>query len=323
MIPIGSPEDLTMTLIHQPFDKLFKQSLKERQVALDFFKAHLPAGLYNRIDWKSLTALDKSYLSPALQATHSDLVFSCQIDGKTGYIPLIFLAEHFSMAPEHIAFRFLQYTLSAMEDHLKAGHNRLPLILPICVYHGKQSPFPHSTDIYDEFEDTELARQLVFKPFQLIDLTVLDEEAIQQHGTAALMELLLKRAWVKSLLSTFRQLLESGILKQVLGQTTETYLLSVLNYALHQGDENESVEAFIQLLAKELPERKEMIMTFAEQLRQQGHQEGMQKGIQKGRQEEARAMVQNLRAMGMDNAFIGKVTKLSDEGVTTLLKQTH
>ncbi len=267
-----------MALIHQPFDKLFKQSLKERQVALDFFKAHLPAELHNRIDWKSLTALDKSYLTPALQATHSDIVFSCQIDGKTGYIPLLFLAEHFSTAPEHIAFRFLQYTVSCMEDHLKAGHSKLLLILPICVYHGKQSPFPHSTDIYDEFEDPELARQLVFKPFHLIDLTVLDEETIQQHGTAALMELLLKQAWVKDILSTFRQLIEDGILKQVLDQTTETYFLSVLNYVLNQGEENQSVEACIQLLEKGLPERSEVIMTFAEQLRQQGMQQGMQQG---------------------------------------------
>ncbi|GAM53684.1 putative transposase [bacterium endosymbiont of Mortierella elongata FMR23-6] len=258
-------------------------------------------------------------------------MFSCQIDGKTGYIPLIFLAEHFSTAPEHIAFRFLQYTLSAMEDHLKAGHNKLPLILPICVYHGRPSPFPHSTDIYDEFEDAELARELVFKPFRLIDLTVLNEETIQHHGTAALMELLLKQAWVKDLLSTFRQLLESGILKQVLDQTTETYLLSVLNYAVNQGDENQPVEAFIQLLKKGLPERKEMIMTFAEQLEQrgrqqgleQGRQEGMQQGMQQGRQEEARTIAQNLSAMGMDKAFIGKVTGLSDEDVTTLLKQTH
>jgi len=66
----------------------------------------------------------------------------------------------------------------------------------------------------------------------LIDLTVLDEEAIQEHGAAALMELLLKQAWVKDLLSAFRQLIENGILKQVLDQTTESYLLSVLNLCL-------------------------------------------------------------------------------------------
>lgn len=40
---------------------------------------------------------------------------------------------------------------------------------------------------------------------------------------------------------------------------------------------------------------------------------GRQEGLQQGRQEEARAMAQNLRVMGMDKAFIGKVTGLSDD----------
>lgn len=206
-----------------------------------------------------------------------------------------------------------------MEDHLKAGHDRLPLVLPICVYHGKHSPFPHSTDIYDDFEDAELARELVFKPFRLIDLTVLDEATIKQHGAVALMECLLKHAWIKDFLSIFRQLIENGILKQALNQTTESYLLSVLNYALNQGEEDQPVDAFIQLLSKELPERSEAIMTFAEQLEQRGRQQGMQQG----RQEEARAIVQNMKAIGMDMTFIQKVTKLGPEDIEALLKQTH
>jgi recombination-promoting nuclease RpnB len=43
-----------MTLIHHPHDHLFRLSLKEHQVALDFFKAHLPQRIYDQIDWLHL-----------------------------------------------------------------------------------------------------------------------------------------------------------------------------------------------------------------------------------------------------------------------------
>src|SRR5260364_446349 len=132
-----------MSISHQPHDKYFKASLKERQIAVDFVEIH------------------------------SDIVYRCQFDGKDGYIPILFLLEAFSTAPTHIAFHLLQYVVNLMNDALKAGSKKLPLVLPLCVYHGETSPFPQSTDIYDDFDDPDLARAMMFKPFSLIDLTTL------------------------------------------------------------------------------------------------------------------------------------------------------
>ena len=71
-----------------------------------------------------------------------------------------------------MAFRLLHYIVSLSHEHLQQGHKKLPIILPLCIYHGEVSPYPHSTDLYDNFEDSELARKVAFKPFKLIDLTV-------------------------------------------------------------------------------------------------------------------------------------------------------
>ncbi len=82
-----------MTLLHQPHDRLFKDSLKEKPVAVDFLQAHLPPEIFKRLDLNTLQLTDKSLLTPDLVEIHSDVVYRCQIDGKAGYIPILFLLE--------------------------------------------------------------------------------------------------------------------------------------------------------------------------------------------------------------------------------------
>lgn len=83
-----------MSIISHPHDKFFKGSLKEKPVALDFLKAHLPTDVYQRIDFNILHAIDKSYVTAELREVHSDMVYACQINGKAGYVPLLLLLEH-------------------------------------------------------------------------------------------------------------------------------------------------------------------------------------------------------------------------------------
>ncbi len=94
-----------MTLTHQPHDKFFKASLKERQIAVDFLKAYLPAEIYQRLDLNTLQLIDKSLSMPALKEMHSDIVYQCQLDGQAGYIPIVFSSSTF---PPHLSrWRFI------------------------------------------------------------------------------------------------------------------------------------------------------------------------------------------------------------------------
>jgi predicted transposase/invertase (TIGR01784 family) len=181
-----------MSIIHQPHDKFATISLKQIAIAKDFFKVHLPAEVYQQLDLTSLQSIDKTYISPELQSLQGDIIYRCQINGKEGYIPILLLIEHQSTAAEHMAFRLLQYTVKVMQDHLNAGYDKLPIVLLLCLYHGMQSPYPYSNDIYDDFADIALARQWVFKPFQLIDLTQFTSQELQKHGMAAVMEIFLQ-----------------------------------------------------------------------------------------------------------------------------------
>ncbi|WP_143549587.1 Rpn family recombination-promoting nuclease/putative transposase, partial [Rickettsiella grylli] len=157
--------------IHQAHDKLFKYSLSKKTIAISFLKSRLSSEIYKLINIETLQLTDKSFVLPEFREIHSDIVYQCQINEKKGYI--FFILEHESTAHvELMAFRQLQYTISAMDQYCRQGNKKLPIVLPICVYHGIKSPYPHSQDVYDNFENSQIARQIVFKPFTLIDLTV-------------------------------------------------------------------------------------------------------------------------------------------------------
>jgi predicted transposase/invertase (TIGR01784 family) len=295
--------------IHHIHDKFFKQSLKEKKIALAFLRAHLPPKLYNRIDPNSLVLTDKSFITAEHREIHSDIIYRCTIDGASAY--LFFLIEHESTSNEkYLPLKKLEYCIYAMKDHLKQGHTHLPIIIQICIYHGKESPYPHSTNIYDYFENPRLAREFAFdKSYFLIDLTTLTDEEIKQHDVAALMELLFKHARDRDLLKIFKQARE--LVHWILEEVGYGYFESVIKYLL-RNQKPQKIEKFMGRLIQILPEEKAMIMSIGDALEERGRQ----KGIKQGNLETARRMLHD----GLDKAFIQKFTHLSDEELDKLFE---
>ena len=138
-----------------------------------------------------------------------------------------------------------------------------------------------SNDIYDCFTNPTLAKEQMFKPFQLIDLSIMSDAVIEQHGIAALFETLLKHHQTKRLYQVFERLIAVGVFQQVMEQVhSEHYLEIMLDYTFNYGEEREhAVADIMRLLADATPENKEQIMTVAEQLKQQGIEQGIEQGI--------------------------------------------
>jgi predicted transposase/invertase (TIGR01784 family) len=72
-----------MNSVHQPHDKFFKISMKQKQVAIDFLRSHLPLKVFKLIDCNTLELTSHSFVLPDLQEIHSDLVLSVSIRTKT------------------------------------------------------------------------------------------------------------------------------------------------------------------------------------------------------------------------------------------------
>ncbi|MCF7697682.1 Rpn family recombination-promoting nuclease/putative transposase, partial [Mycetohabitans sp. B2] len=92
----------------------------------------------------------------------------------------------------HMAFRLMRYAIAAMQRHLEAGHDQLPLVIPLLFYHGQVSPYPYSMRWLDSFEVPELASQLYAGGFPLVDVTVIPDDKIITHRRMAMLELLQK-----------------------------------------------------------------------------------------------------------------------------------
>lgn len=298
--------------IHQPHDKLFKYSLSKKTVAISFLKSRLSPEVYKLINIDTLRLTDKSFILPEFREIHSDIIYQCQINRKESYI--FFILEHESTANAQLmAFRQLQYTVSAIDHYIRQGYKKLPIVLPICVYHGVESPYPHSRDCYDDFEDPELARQIVFKPFTLIDLTVLSDEELAT-GPAYLMEMLLKHSRAKNFLSILKQRLT--FIHDLLNPLEKEYRQFVLKYMINETRDEapNAVGQLVQTLSTVFPKEKNMIMTFAQQLRQ----EGLQQGLQQGRREEDLVIAKRLLSMDVKHDLIKKATGLSDQELFAL-----
>ncbi|ELM3737379.1 Rpn family recombination-promoting nuclease/putative transposase [Edwardsiella piscicida] len=285
-----------------PHDSVFKAFLTHPETARDFLSIHLPPALREICDLDTLQLAPGSFVEESLRPYYSDVLYTLKTQGGDGFIYT--LIEHQSRPDKHMAFRLMRYAIAAMQQHLDAGHDTLPLVIPILFYQGQTSPYPYSMAWLQEFANPALARQLYCGDFPLVDITVIPDDDIMQH----------KR---------IRQRDVAELLKQVVtllltGYTTEKQVRTLMNYMFQVG-ETQNPEALLTTLASQVPQHGDMLMTIAEQLEQKGMHKGRQEGIQlgeakgrqEGRQEAQREMARNMLAIGIDHATIMQVTGLT------------
>ena len=121
-----------------PHDAVFKQFLCHPDTARDFLSIHLPAKLQALCNLQTLKLESGSFIETDLRARYSDVLWSLKTAQGDGYIYVVI--EHQSSPDAHMAFRLMRYALAAMQRHLDAGHESLPLVIPMLFYHGMQSP---------------------------------------------------------------------------------------------------------------------------------------------------------------------------------------
>ncbi|EAQ3014242.1 Rpn family recombination-promoting nuclease/putative transposase [Salmonella enterica] len=300
-----------------PHDAAFRSFLANPDVARDFMDIHLPAELRAMCDLSTLHLESGTFVEDDLRQYASDILWSMKTTtGDDGYIHL--LIEHQSGYDKNIAFRQMRYAVAAMQRHLDAGHDKLPLVIPLQFYHGERSPYPHSTNWLHCFSNPEMACKIYTNPFPLVDVTVLDDDEIVNHRRMAALTLLMKHIRQRDMM----ELLDRLSLVMV-GWISPGQVRTLVNYMLQAGD-SPSPE-FMRALAERLPKHEDELMTIAERLEQKGIEKGIEKGIvigenrgmekwlsegeRKATLKIARTMLQN----GLDHNTIMKMTGLTAE----------
>ena len=298
-----------------PHDAVFKTFLRHPETARDFLQIHLPASLRELCDLQTLKLESDSFIEENLRAYYSDVLWSVKTTDGDGYIYVVI--EHQSTPDAHMAFRLMRYAVAAMQKHLDAGHQQLPLVVPMLFYHGATSPYPFSLNWLDEFADPQLAKTLYGCPFPLIDVTVMPDDDIVQHRRVALLELMQKHIRQRDLSG----ITESLAAVVMLGYTNRRQLRMLFHYMLQYGNTAEP-GVFLRRLARRLPQYEETLMSIAQKLKQEGREEGREEGhlegLQEGSRREALRIAGSMLQNGLDKEMVQKITGLSADELQPL-----
>lgn len=298
--------------IYHPHDKYTKSMLSQVEVAKSLIQSHLPSDIVKRIDMDSIQLTNKSFISEELQDMHSDVVYKCNIDNQQGY--LYYEIEHQSTPDEELPLRIFEYNIQLMRQHLNEGNKKLPIIINEVIYAGKTSPYPYSVDIMDMFENPSLARELMFKPPTMTDLTTRSDEELVEEGLAGLMEVMIKQGIVRDHLNWIKKNphLIYDIVNSPFGYTSIVYILTT--------DAVNDPEELKKAIVEAAPNQKETVMTAAQQVRQEWIEVGTEQGMEKGMEKRTLEIAKNMLLKNSDIGFICDITGLSMEQIKSLIK---
>ena len=264
-----------------PHDLLARAYFGDRAVMRRFLEGFLPTELSAALDYDSLEDSKETFLTPGLKKSMGDLVFRCRSRaGDEGSIYILF--EHKSHPDHFCAVQVLRYMALIWEDSLKTpGRKKLPFIIPIVFYHGKEKwtgkplrqLFPQETPFAPYIPDFALL---------LYDLSKVPEETLQAGLTNNAMLLLLKALHdelpARKIAEAF-QLLASAASGRDVAETIRLFFTY-----LEQARPDITPEDIEQEMAA-LPQGDMTMQTFTEYFTAKAFEQGMLAGNAEGKAE--------------------------------------
>ncbi len=309
-------------LIHKN-DEITKSFLTNINVAKEFLTKYLHPTILARCDLCTLSIEPESYIDEELKKRFCDVVYKVALDNDSNSIYVHVLVEQQTKAEKLMPLRILRYTIDIIQKHVnKYGEDvKLPLVIPMVMYNGTQSPYPHTADVRELFVDKDLFDIIGLGKFKLVDLTITSDDELLKHKQLGLVEILLRHAYTRDFINDINVILSAFI--EAAQDGLPKYLFkSALSY-LYNAREQEELQPLAEKLIINLSNYEGVIMTYAETLRQEGRQEGKQEGKREGRHEgEQKASIEiarNLLRAGVDERTVQETTHLSEEQLKNLV----
>lgn len=292
-------------IIHQPNDKIFKQSLLDIRVAKEFFKSHLSAELLDLIDLSSLSSSKQTFIDETYKAVEADVLYQVKLSNSNDSAYIYLLCENQSQVDQQMAFRLQIYMMRVMEMHLKRyPKSPLPIVYPLVIYTGEKF-WDAPRDIFALFGDqAELARTLFYSPYQLIDVCRISDDDLKKNLWSGIVELVLKYRSVQD----FERFLD--ILLPWLYELEKAdglgFAKIVLKYVVN-GVQDHNEQLFIQKVQQYLSDELQgEAMTLAERFEEIGGEK------------KAEQIAINLLRKGVEEQVIAEATNLTLDKLTLL-----
>ncbi len=270
-----------MDKITNPHDKLFREIWSNQQEALSFLENYLPDDILELIDPDSLEISKDTFIEEELKDLYADLLYRVKFKDEPGYIYLLF--EHKSYPDRLIHLQLLGYLHRIWKLHVKqTGNKRLPMIVPLVLYHGK-TKWHMDTEFATLFSGPYEKLQTFIPNFEFVlyDLTRFSDEQIKGTLLSRIVLLLLKHISDPDFMDKLPEIMTlfSDLMKEEKGLRN---LETVLRY-LFSTVENITPEKMQTVIEHAISGvREDIVMTLVEKWINEGYQKGIRQGVQQG-----------------------------------------
>lgn len=324
--------------VQNPHDKFFKKTFGNVAIAKDFLNNYLPQGIQGIIDMDTLEPQKDSHIDEELKESFSDLLFKASINNREGYLYLLF--EHKSYPSRDIALQLLKYMVRIWE--VKVGETgRLPVIIPLVIYHGKESwnVGRNLNDMILSYDGLPQDVKVLVPDYEylLYDLSDFTDEEIKGEVRNRIAIKITRDIQRKGIGAILEIALEAAILMQQFEDkdTGLEYFETLMRYIFSSRSDltKNRYNEFIRKIETTYPEGSEKVMTLVQAFREEGKEEGllkgMEKGIEKGMEKGLEAgakqgkleVARNAIKEGVDIKLIARLTGLSKKEVEIMAKE--
>jgi predicted transposase/invertase (TIGR01784 family) len=293
--------------ISNPHDKFFKEVFQDRENVIDFIRGVFPEQIKSRLDFDTLYPDSTSYVDEELNEIFSDIVYTCEYDGKTN-IRISLLFEHKSYFDRYHKIQILKYMVRIWESARK-NRSELSPVIPVIVYHGNEEwqirplgecfsnldnylksfipDFEYILSDFSRYTDEEIKNSLFsrvsLETAILLMKNINDEESLRKnlHDYLAISSLY------------FRE--EKGLI----------FMRSLIHYLYSAGDL--PVSEVIDTMTAITSEGGAAAMSTATKLMEKGREKGIEEGIETERVRTIKKMLMK----GLSMEVIMEITELS------------
>ena len=298
--------------LHHPHDKLFRTVFSDTTEAADFLRGYVPEPLSRELDWSTLTLLDGSFIDEALRESESDLLYQIEHGSSQEPLQVYILFEHQSSPDAWMRFRLLKYCCRIWDHSFRDGPEQAQLspILPLVFYQGKRK-WQYSSEFAELFP--AVMRDWPFVPHfahTLIDQSGLEPEGVHGGVKGRLLQLLLMAAFRQPLREALEQ--AAQLLAVLPPSGGIDYLRVFVRYVIATQD-NEAVKAFGEAIQRYTAESGGEIMTYAQEL--------LEEGERKGKIEGQIETIENFLKAGVGWAVIESATGIDQKQLAALKQE--
>lgn len=272
-----------MEIIKNPHDSLFKRTLGDKEVAVDFLENYLPDNILKEIDLTDVKVAKDSFIDKELEESFSDILYTVNIGDKEGYIYILF--EHKSYFDKMTPVQMIGYITDIWKLYNNQTKNKkLPPIIPILIYHGDRK-WNYGSTLSELIEDfpRNIADYIPDYKYLIYDFSNYSDSEIKGQIKLRLFLKLISHIFDDDFDKGLREVLP--LLVELRDKTTGIeYIETVVKYILNIGEEI-SLNELDQKSKNISTEGSAVIMTIAEKIYHDGKEEGKEEGKEVGKEE--------------------------------------